>query len=82
MKKKIMAGALVTTFMFSGQAFASDYIVKSGDSLWKIANNNEVSINELKTWNSLSTDVIFPGQSLKVAAPNVQAPSRDRKSVV
>jgi peptidoglycan endopeptidase LytE len=75
MKKKIMAGALVTTFMFSGQAFASDYIVKSGDSLWKIANNNEISINELKTWNSLSTDVIYPGQSLKVTTPKVQAPT-------
>ena len=75
MKKKIMAGALVTTFMFSGQAFASDYTVKSGDSLWKIANNNQISVTQLKSWNSLSTDVIFPGQSLKVKAPNVQTPT-------
>lgn len=64
MKKKIIAGVLVSSLMFTGQAFASDYVVKSGDSLWKIASNNEVTINELRNWNGLTSDVIFPGQSL------------------
>lgn len=64
MKKKVMAGALVTSIMFSGQAYASDYVVKSGDSLWKIANNNQVSVSNIKSWNNLNSDLIYPGQKL------------------
>ncbi|TYS70927.1 LysM peptidoglycan-binding domain-containing protein [Sutcliffiella horikoshii] len=68
MKKKVMAGALVTSIMFSGQAYASDYVVKSGDSLWKIANNNQVSVSNIKSWNNLNSDLIFPGQKLVLKA--------------
>lgn len=68
MKKKVIAGALVTSFMFSGQAFASDYTVKSGDSLWKIATNHQVTVNNIKTWNNLRSDLIFPGQTLSLKA--------------
>ncbi|UAL48836.1 LysM peptidoglycan-binding domain-containing protein [Sutcliffiella horikoshii] len=68
MKKKVMAGALVTSIMFSGQAYASDYVVKSGDSLWKIANNNQVSVSNIKSWNNLNSDLIFPGQKLFLKA--------------
>ncbi|WP_223700523.1 C40 family peptidase [Sutcliffiella deserti] len=68
MKKKILAGALVTTFMFSGQALASDYNVKSGDSLWKIATNNQVTVNNIKNWNGLTSNIIYPGQTLKLQA--------------
>jgi peptidoglycan endopeptidase LytE len=79
MKKKVIAGALVTSFMFSGHAYATDYVVKSGDSLWKIATNNQVSVNNLKTWNNLNSDIIFPGQKLLLnangAAPSQPSPS-------
>ncbi|NLP50649.1 peptidoglycan endopeptidase [Bacillus sp. RO1] len=68
MKKKVMAGALVTSIMFSGQAYASDYVVKSGDSLWKIANNNQVSVSNIKSWNNLTSDLIYPGQNLVLKA--------------
>ncbi|KPB03382.1 C40 family peptidase [Bacillus sp. CHD6a] len=68
MKKKVMAGALVTSIMFSGQAYASDYVVKSGDSLWKIANNNQVSVSNIKSWNNLTNDLIYPGQKLFLKA--------------
>ncbi|WP_339145501.1 MULTISPECIES: LysM peptidoglycan-binding domain-containing protein [unclassified Sutcliffiella] len=68
MKKKVIAGALVTSFMFSGHAYASDYTVKSGDSLWKIATNNQVTVSNIKTWNNLKSDLIFPGQTLSLKA--------------
>ena len=49
------------------------YTVQKGDTLYKIANANGVSLAELKTWNSLGTDIIFVGQSLKLAAPTTSA---------
>ena len=44
----------------------SNYTVKSGDSLWAIANANGVSIANLRQWNNLNGDIIFPGQKLIV----------------
>ncbi|WP_404591429.1 LysM peptidoglycan-binding domain-containing protein [Enterococcus sp. UD-01] len=40
--------------------------MKSGDSLWAIANANGVSVANLRQWNSLSGDIIYPGQKLVV----------------
>ena len=89
MKKKVIAGALVTSFMFSGHAYASDYTVKSGDSLWKIATNHQVTVNNIKTWNNLKSDIIFPGQTLSLKAigtgtskpaPSQPAPSQPASS--
>ncbi|MGX7245357.1 LysM peptidoglycan-binding domain-containing protein [Enterococcus quebecensis] len=42
------------------------YTVKSGDSLWAIANANGVSIANLRQWNNLNGDIIYPGQRLIV----------------
>ncbi|MEI5994554.1 LysM peptidoglycan-binding domain-containing protein [Candidatus Enterococcus mansonii] len=44
----------------------SYYTVKAGDSLWAIANANGVSIANLRQWNNLSGDIIYPGQRLIV----------------
>lgn len=42
------------------------YIVKLGDSLYKIANMYGMSVNELKTVNNLSSNLLSIGQQLKV----------------
>ncbi len=42
------------------------YKVVSGDTLWSIAQRAEVTVDQLKTWNSLTTDTIYIGQTLKI----------------
>ncbi len=42
------------------------YIVKSGDTLEKIAKNHKLTIKSLKEINNLENDTIFAGQKLKV----------------
>ncbi|WP_282938346.1 5'-nucleotidase C-terminal domain-containing protein [Paenibacillus sp. RC67] len=45
------------------------YIVKNGDSLWKIAQQYNTSWTTLQEWNQLTNpNLIFPGQSLIVPA--------------
>lgn len=40
------------------------YLVKSGDTLSKIALQNGVSVASLKQWNNLKSDMIYAGQKL------------------
>jgi LysM repeat protein len=42
------------------------YTVVSGDSLWKIAHKNGVSVNALKKANNMTDDMIKPGQVLVI----------------
>lgn len=41
-----------------------NYIVKPTDTLSDIAITNKVSIEDIKEWNDLNTDIIHPGQQL------------------
>ena len=50
-------------------AEASTYVVQSGDSLYKIAQKFNITIDQLKQWNNLSTDKLFVNQTLIVASP-------------
>ena len=43
------------------------YRVRNGDSLWRIANRFNVSVNELKEWNNLGKNkYLQPGQRITV----------------
>lgn len=50
------------------------YTVQSGDYLSKIGANFDVYVSELKSWNNLSSDVIYPGQTLIVSASGTSTP--------
>ena len=56
------------------------YKVKRGDSLGKIASRNNVSINQLKSWNGLRSNTIREGQRLKVGRTTVSSGSSVRSS--
>ena len=49
---------------------ASTYIVKSGDSLWNIAKRYGVSVDELKSYNNLTSNLLSIGQVLKIPGMN------------
>lgn len=58
-----------------------EYTIKSGDSLSKIAAQHNVTVDLLKTWNNLSSDLIFVGQKLIInentITSNSQKPSNE-----
>ncbi|EPA8214990.1 LysM peptidoglycan-binding domain-containing protein [Enterococcus hirae] len=51
----------------TGQATGAKYIVKSGDSVWKIANDHGISMNQLIEWNNIKNNFVYPGQQLVVS---------------
>ena len=64
----VLAASSLAIVMGATDAEASSYKVKSGDSLWKIASAHHISLSNLKQWNNLSTDAIFPNQVLVIEA--------------
>lgn len=61
----IIPGQGSSTPPTSGNA-TTTYMVKSGDSLWSIANRYNTTVAELRRLNNLTTDVLQIGQVLKV----------------
>ena len=47
------------------------YIVKSGDTLWSIAKNNGLSVEELKSLNNLTNNKLSVGQKLIVSEDTI-----------
>lgn len=50
------------------------YTVKPGDYLSKIAKQYKVTVDDLKKWNKLTSDTIFPKQLLKIVKPSETKP--------
>jgi 3D (Asp-Asp-Asp) domain-containing protein len=69
MKKQIVALTAIAVLSVgaAGQASASSvHTVQSGDTLWSISRDNNVSVVDLQTWNELDSTLIYPSQELKV----------------
>src|SRR5699024_6464651 len=77
MKKVITAltaTAAISTYGMADNASADTgngtYSVIGGDSLWKIAQENNLTVNQLKNYNNLSSDTISVGQSINTQSPS------------
>jgi membrane-bound lytic murein transglycosylase D len=53
-----------------GQTSPEAHTVRSGDSLWQIARNYQVTVTELKRWNHLHGSNLKPGEILRIDAAN------------
>ncbi len=55
----------------AGTAAGGTYVVKPGDTLYKIARANGVDVDTLKRWNGMTdSNVLSVGQVLKLSAPS------------
>lgn len=62
----LCSSILATSLFLAPTAEAATYVVKKGDSLYKISRTYNTTVNNIKTWNNLKSDTIYVGQSLVV----------------
>lgn len=63
---------------FESSAASSTYTVKSGDTLYKIAKTQKVSVSNLKSWNNLKSNTIHPKQKLKLVKSTAKTASKTK----
>lgn len=59
---------------------ATVYVIKSGDTLSRIAKQYGVTVSNLKSWNNLSSDMIYIGQKLNINGSSASSPSKGSSS--
>lgn len=57
------------------------YTVAAGDTLWKISMAKQRTVDELRAWNRLTSDMIVPGQQLMLDNPNLLYAASSVKTV-
>lgn len=72
------ATAIMLTTSFTGTALGATHEVKPGDSLWKIASKYQTSVSQLKDWNHLKSDLIYPKQVIIVTPDEAKKPQTQK----
>lgn len=69
MKKSVVALAAIATISsgFAGKTSAETHQVKLGETLWSISREHNVTVEELKSWNDLTSNIIYPNEELQVS---------------
>ncbi|MCQ6282293.1 LysM peptidoglycan-binding and 3D domain-containing protein [Bacillus sp. EB600] len=61
-----MLAAVTISGAIGASVQAQEVVVKKGDTLWKLSYIHNASIQNIKKWNHLSTDLIHPGDVLAI----------------
>lgn len=72
----LLAGSLAFGIATS-DVEASTHKVQTGESLWDISKSNQVSITNLKKWNNLKSDALYPNQVLQTSAKKANSASNN-----
>ncbi|WP_411842625.1 LysM peptidoglycan-binding domain-containing protein [Salinicoccus sp. HZC-1] len=67
MKKVLSVGAAIAvsgTLAYSAEA--ASHTVDKGDTIWGLAQENNTSVEAIKSGNSLTSDIIVPGQVIEI----------------
>src|SRR5690625_3505433 len=59
---------IASAFVATGVVDAALHEVKSGDSIWAIAQQHITCVSSLKSINNLSEDLFFPNQVIKTSS--------------
>ncbi|SDH00082.1 3D (Asp-Asp-Asp) domain-containing protein [Planococcus glaciei] len=80
MKKHIVTLTAIAALSVgvASQASAESYTVQPGDTLWSISQANNVSVEQVKGQNDLSSNLIFPQQQLEIGSEQAAAVSEDK----
>jgi LysM repeat protein len=56
------------------------HVVSKGETLYRISKENNVTVEQIKAWNNLSSNNVALGQRLKVGEDNKSIPKEEEKS--
>lgn len=73
----ITAGVAMSVTLFSSTAFAASYTIVPNDTLFTLSRLFNTTVSNLKSDNNLTSDKIFPGQIIEVAATEYTVKSGD-----
>jgi membrane-bound lytic murein transglycosylase D len=73
-KNELKLAQLEQTFLQKNEGYFSHHTVKKGETLFVIAKRYKTTVNKIKSLNNLKSDVIYPGQKLKLRGSVTKEP--------